>query len=216
MKPEMIKNIIIGILAILCLVLAGLIFSSEHPTGQSAGQVATLTEASSTVSSTLTKDSKKLDPSSVIRMATIEGISLATKLEEVDSAAKKAGFTCTKTQPSAGQANWSCKHDNLESTTLTISATGEKIASISRNGAIILANVAPTMNMIEDLKFLLNTRKGIRFSQSDDIFSLSVKNQTEKNQEDLDYNIMNQRFRDEKNPQEIKSKLIYSATISAL
>ena len=211
----MFKNAIIGFLLLLSLALLILNFSNSTINANNLNNESPpMPINSGAVTSSLTKGYEKLDRSSVIKQATIEGIGLSTNPKDIQTLAGKANFKCLNNDPSAEQSEWSCTHNKLDATTLKISAHNGKITQIMRHGGITPDDLSPTMNQIEDLKFLLNTRENVSFTQSEDNFTLTIRNQTKDQEENLDYSIMNQRIRDIKNPEKTSVTRVYSAVLS--
>lgn len=156
---------------------------------------------------------KKLSPSEIIKGAMIEGISLATKPEDIETAAKKAGLSCKKTQANPQEAQWSCQHGTMQEVSMNIVARGGVIKSIYRNGPVAATSVGPIMDNIDAFKAALNTRENVRFSQSEDVYSISFRHSTEAGEQSLDYNLMNRRMRDEKDPMKFTTQQVFTASV---
>ncbi len=106
------------------------------------------------------KSIKKMSPQKVIFFAEIHGISLVTPISEIDRLLNKAGYQCQRSNNS-----WRCAHTKL-SATINITAKDNEVINIMRSGEAYLKDMDHTLDLLDYLKPMLNTREGLSIIQN--------------------------------------------------
>ncbi len=119
------------------------------------------------------KEDKKLPPLEVIKLAEIHGISLRTSVGKVDGLLSRAGYSCNKTENTASSGNlqsritnWTCSNEKFKSK-MNILSENNEIKKITSAGSAYLKDMNYSLDLLNYLRSLLNTRKGLSFFENE-------------------------------------------------
>lgn len=178
------KNILIGILTLLCGALGYLQFGMPQP-AQEPCPVCEETEQVAEVE----EEPDRLNTDEIITLVEIHGISLSTPIEEVDEKLTDADFTCNKNDNTATtpdkisqKISWTCKHDVYANTFFNINAHQGELKTLQRSGSADIEQMDNAMRRIDELKSRMNSREGMKVIQSSTSLTFSLVYQNEEQQ----------------------------------
>ena len=166
------KNIIIGVLGVLCCVLLAAL---------------TINSKASQPNDVVAKAIKNnhMPHTEIIKNALIYGLSLETPVENIDKLIAKIPFECRtserETKNKEGKTKqekfWRCSHKIFKGAALRLDVVDNKIKSIIRNGPSTKKDIEDAITQLDHLKLKLKNYKGFVFNQSErsTVFRLNHK-----------------------------------------
>ncbi len=182
------KNILIGILTLLCGALGYMQFGMPNPMQEPCPVCEETPELAAVEPEEV--EPELINADEMITLVEIHGISLSTPLEEVDEKLAAADFTCNKNDNVATASDktsqytyWRCKHNVLENTAFNLDAREGLLVSLGRSGNAYTSEMDAAQNRIDFLKSQMASREGMRTVQSNDnlTFNLSYTNDEQQN-----------------------------------
>ena len=180
------KNILIGILTILCGGLGYMQFGMPQP----AQEPCPVCEEAAIEEEITEAEPERLDTDEIITLIEIHGISLSTPLEEVDEKLAAADFTCNKNDNTATtpdktsqRISWDCKHNDYANTFFNLNASQGELKTLKRSGSADIEAMDNAVRRIDELKARMNSREGMKVLQSGNglTFSLVYQNEEQQN-----------------------------------
>lgn len=200
------KNILIGILTILCGALGYMQFGMPQPTQEPCP----VCEEAVVEEEVAEAEPEKLSTDQVITLAEINGISLQTPIDEVDEKLENAGYSCSKNDNTATSedqtsrvVSWKCEHNTLYRTVFTLNASKGELQTLSRAGSATEKEVEEMIDQVSQLRVKMASREGVSLSQTENITKFLI-NYTAEGQKPfvLNYRLQLNPSQDPENPDE--------------
>lgn len=202
----MFKNLLILILAVACGGLGYLHFGVPKPQPV-AEPVAPVETTECDCPAPVIEDIEKITMVDAILAAPAHDLSLDTPLENVDELLKEAGYECKKNDSRVSQdsaenrkTSWQCENTSYKSS-LYVSAVGEDIQKITRNGIATMQDMENTLDQLDSLKVRLAGRENVDIIQNKKTVMFRLTNENEdKSKSYADYRFHFNQHKDEENP----------------
>lgn len=182
------KNILIGILTLLCGALGYMQFGMPNPMQEPCPVCEETPELAAVEPEEV--EPELINAGEMITLVEIHGISLSTPLEEVDEKLAAADFTCNKndntatsTDTTSHRVTWACTHKTHSRTSFNLDAKQGELKSMSRAGYAHPEELDKAARRIDELKTQINSKEGMSVIQSNKnlTFTLNYKNEEQQN-----------------------------------